>query len=317
MPLHQQLTSRPTINGVGPDAPLDEGARDLVRSHLPIVGYLVCEVLTRVPAHVQRDDLVSAGQLALVKAARAYDPTTGVPFGSYARTRIRGALVDELRSADWATRGVRSRGRQIAQTEDRLASQLGRWPTDVELARDLNLDLSAVVATRSDLHRSVVVSLDHLVDSSGSADEHLAADLHHLDAEQALVQSERMRYLTAAVQALPERLRLVVEQYFLGERPMAEIAEQLGVTESRVSQLRAEALVLLRDGLNTHLDPAQVAAPERADGVIARRRSAYYAQVASFAAASASVPAPSVAATAWSRHSQSTAASAVGITRTA
>ena len=146
-------------------------------------------------------------------------------------------------------------------------------------------------ATRGDLHRSVVISLDQLVDLNGSADEHLTPDAHHVDAGQFVVQQERMRYLAAAVQALPERLRVVVEQYFLGERPMAEIAGELGVTESRVSQLRAEALVLLRDGMNTHLDPERVVEPERPDGVVARRRSAYYAKVAAFAAASSAVPA--------------------------
>ncbi len=281
---------RPVPDSGVPAAPLDESGCDLVRQHLPVVGYLVSEILSRVPAHVQRDDLVSAGQLALVKAARAYDPTTGVPFGHYARTRIRGALVDELRAADWATRGVRSKGRQIAQAEDRLASGLGRWPTDVELARELDVDLAAVRTSRADLHRSVVVSLDQLVDTSGSADEHLDPGTHQVDAGQYVVQAERIRYLTAAVQALPERLRVVVEQYFLGERPMAEIATQLGVTESRVSQLRAEALALLKDGMNAHLDPGQVPEPERPDGVVARRRSAYYAQVAAFAAAPA-VPA--------------------------
>lgn len=268
----------------GPDGPLDAAGRDLVRQHLPVVGYLVAEILGRVPSHVQRGDLVSAGQLALVKAARAYDPSTGVPFGHYARTRIRGALVDELRAADWASRSVRSRGRELARAEDRLSSGLGRWPTDVELARELDVELDSVRSSRADLHRSVVVSLDQLIEASGSADDHIDPGTHQLDAGQYVVQAERMRYLRAAVQALPERLRLVVEQYFLGERPMAEIAAQLGVSESRVSQLRAEALALLKDGMNAHLDPAQVPAPERAEGVAARRRSAYYAQVAAFAA---------------------------------
>jgi RNA polymerase sigma factor for flagellar operon FliA len=290
MQFSRKTEVQPALDSGGPDAPLDDAGRILVREHLPIVGYLVSEVLGRVPSHVQRGDLVSAGQLALVKAARAYDPTTGVPFGHYARTRIRGALVDELRASDWASRGVRSKGRQMAQAEDRMASELGRWPTDVELARELDVEVGAVSATRGDLHRSVVISLDQLVDLNGSADEHLTQDAHHVDAGQFVVQQERMRYLAAAVQALPERLRVVVEQYFLGERPMAEIARELGVTESRVSQLRAEALVLLRDGMNTHLDPERVAEPERPDGVVARRRSAYYAKVAAFAAASSAVP---------------------------
>jgi RNA polymerase sigma factor FliA len=293
--MHQRdlSSSSPALEDRSPEAPLDDAQRDLVRQHLPIVGYLVAEILGRVPQHVQRDDLVSAGQLALVKAARAYDATTGVPFGHYARTRIRGALVDELRAADWATRSVRSRARSMARAEDRLAGELGRWPSDAELARELEVEQTALAAARTDLHRSVVVSLDQLVETTGSADEHLAAGLHQVDAGQYAVQAERIRYLSAAVQALPERLRVVVQQYFLGERPMAEIAVLLGVTESRVSQLRAEALTLLRDGLNTHLDPEKVAAAERPDGVVARRRSAYYAQVAAFAAVK--VPAQRVA----------------------
>jgi RNA polymerase sigma factor FliA len=268
------------------DAPvLTEEQRQLVREHLPVVGYLVSEIITRVPPQVQRDDLTSAGQLALVLAARSFDASTGVPFGHYARTRIRGALLDELRAADWASRGARSRAKRLAKAEERLAAELGRWPTDVELAHELKADLDSIPSVRHDAHRSVVLSLDQIVEVTGGAEEHVDADELQPDPAQSLLTVERLRYLKAAVQALPERLRLVVEQYFLGERPMTEIAKELGVTESRVSQLRAEALTLLRDGLNTHLDPERVAPAERPDGVVARRRSAYYAQVAALAAA--------------------------------
>jgi RNA polymerase sigma factor for flagellar operon FliA len=276
---------RPAAPVPGADGPLDQAAGELVLTHLPVVGYLVSEVISRLPSHIQREDLVSAGQLALVKAARGYDASSGVPFGHYARTRIRGGLVDELRSADWASRGVRSRARDISRAEDVLAAELGRWPADAEVAAAIQADVAAVRSTRADVHRGVVMSLDELAAVHGSADEHLAPGSHTVDASQQVVHAERVRYLESAVRALPERLRLVVEQYFLGERPMAEIAQQLGVTESRVSQLRAEALVLLRDGINSHLDPEAVTPPER-DGVVSRRRAAYYAQVASYAAAS-------------------------------
>jgi RNA polymerase sigma factor FliA len=270
---------------------LDDAHRELVREHLPIVGYLVSEMLHRLPPHVERDDLVSAGQLALVNAARTYDAGTGVPFGHYARTRVRGALLDELRAADWASRGARSRAKRLSAAEDRLAAELGRWPSDLELARELGTDLDQMTATRGDAHRSVVLSLDHLVDSGANPDEHL--DGSHPDPAQLVLQAERMRYLSAAVSALPERLRAVVEGSFLQQRPLAELAEELGVTESRISQLRTEALALLRDGVLTHLDPTQVPAPVRPDGVAARRRTAYFAQVAAFAASGASAaPAP-------------------------
>jgi RNA polymerase sigma factor for flagellar operon FliA len=270
---------------------LDDADRELVRQHLPIVGYLVSEMLHRLPPHVERDDLVSAGQLALVNAARTFDAGTGVPFGHYARTRIRGALLDELRAADWASRGARSRAKRLAAAEDRLAAELGRWPSDLELARELGADLEQMTATRGDAHRSVVLSFDQLVDTGANPDEHVRG--HHPDPAELVLQAERLRYLTAAVSALPERLRAVVEGSFLQQRPLAELAEDLGVTESRISQLRTEALALLRDGVLTHLDPTQVPAPARPDGVAARRRTAYFAQVAAFAASGASaVPAP-------------------------
>lgn len=289
-------TTTPGAVGLARDEPLSDEARALVTEFLPVVGYLVNEVMPRLPGHVLREDLVSAGHLALVKAARAYDPTIGVPFGSYARTRIRGGLTDELRAADWASRGVRSKAREISGAQDRMAGELGRWPSDHELAAELATDLAAVRASRADLHRSVVLSLDHLVEANGSPDGHIDSSMHHLDASQHVMHNERMAYLLAAVSALPERMRVVVEQYFFAEKAMAEIAEQLGVTESRVSQLRAEAVVLLRDGINSHLDPAQVTPVERPEGVVARRRTAYYAQVAAYAAAGvASRPLPAAA----------------------
>lgn len=281
--------SRP---GLAHAAPLTEEQRTLVRDHLPIVGYLVAEIITRVPAHVQRDDLVSAGQLSLVLAARGYDATTGVPFGHYARRRIRGGLVDELRSADWATRGARTRAKRLAHAEDRLAGELGRWPSDVELAAELLADVRELSQTRDAAQRSVVLSLQGLVEAGSAPEALMPAESHALDPEQTLVEDERRRYLSAAVTALPHRLRHVVEQYFLGDRPMAEIAADLGVSESRISQLRAEALELLRDGVNTHLEPTMVRELPRPDGVVARRRSAYYAQVSALAHAGLAASAP-------------------------
>nr|WP_284290459.1 sigma factor [Angustibacter aerolatus] len=113
-----------------------------MRAHLPIVGYLVSEIISRVPQQVQRDDLVSAGQAALVKSARTYDATTGVPFGHYARTRIRGALVDELRAADWASRGARTRAKQPGQRRGAprrrarpLAHRRRAWPASSRATR--------------------------------------------------------------------------------------------------------------------------------------------------------------------------------------
>jgi RNA polymerase sigma factor for flagellar operon FliA len=250
----------------------DRQIEDLVREHLPLVGHLVREMLGRVPAHVNRDDLTSAGLAALAAAAKSYDPTRGTPFGSFATVRIRGALLDELRGLDWASRSVRHRARKIETATAELTAQLGRTPTDTELAETLGVAVAELHSAADDVQRAVVLSLQGF--AAGTAED-LVPDRTQ-GPEELLLHREKIGYLHQAIAALPERLRTVVESYFLDERPMAVIAAELGVTESRVSQLRAEALTLLKDGLNTHLDPDLVEAPDRPDGCIARRRTTYY-----------------------------------------
>ncbi|GAB3216264.1 FliA/WhiG family RNA polymerase sigma factor [Kineococcus gypseus] len=254
----------------------DAERAELVEKHLPIVGYITAEFIGRLPQHVSRDELTSAGLMALVQASRGYDPSTGVPFARYANTRIRGAILDDLRGADWASRGVRSRARKLSATEDRLTAQLGRTPTPEELAGALGVSVRELAATRDEAQRAAVLSMQGFTADGGSIDEHIPT--HSPGPEAELLHRERLGYLRSAIAALPERLRVVVEGYFLHERPMAELAEQLEVTESRISQMRAEALALLRDGMNTHLAPEMV---QRVTGSAAavKRKESYFAAV--------------------------------------
>lgn len=257
---------------------------ELVLTHLPLVGYAVSEMLHRVPPTVSRDELASAGSLALVLAAQAYDPATGVPFARYASLRIKGALVDELRSMDWASRGARQRVRELTATTERLTGALRRKPTREEVAHAMGVEVRAVDDAMRDAERRVL-SMD--------ATEGTVADLvvdRDLTPEESVLADERLRWLRAAVVTLPERLRVVVEGLFLQDRSVAELAAELGVTQSRISQLRTEALGLLRDGMNAGLDPDLVRAPERADGVAERRRQSYFAAVAARAALVTSIP---------------------------
>jgi RNA polymerase sigma factor for flagellar operon FliA len=254
----------------------DRALEDLIREHIPLVGHLVREVLGRVPSHVNRDDLTSAGMAALVTAARGFDPERGIPFNRFAATRIRGALIDELRSLDWASRSVRHRARQVETTRQDLTGTLGRVPTNPEIAAALGVAVDELTSVEEDVQRAVVLSLQGF--TAGAADDMVTE--RTAGPEDLLIHRERIGYLHQAIQALPERLRAVVSGYFLDERPMAEIAAELGVTESRVSQLRAEALTLLKDGLNAHLDPDMVSEQDRPDGCVARRRATYYADVA-------------------------------------
>jgi RNA polymerase sigma factor for flagellar operon FliA len=236
----------------------------------------VRELLNRVPAHVNRDDLVSAGMIALVTAAKSYDPARGIPFGRFASARIKGALLDELRGLDWASRSVRTRARRLDSVQQELTAALGRTPNTIELAQALGVSVDEVDAVAEDVQRAVVLSLQGF--AAGSAEDAVAE--RGPGPEEQLVHRERLGYLKDAVAALPERLRKVVTGYYLQERPMAELATELRVSESRISQLGAEALTLLRDGLNAQLDPDLVGTQRRPDGCIARRRQAYYAEIA-------------------------------------
>lgn len=250
---------------------------ELVREHLPLVGYIVRETMARVPGHVHRDDLASAGMYALVLAAQGYDEERGVSFNRYASTRIRGAIVDELRGLDWASRSVRRRVRQIDDVRSELAGKLGRPVTDGEIAQALGMSAEELDAHKQDVSRATVTSLQ--LGPDNTVEDLLPAGSP--SPQELLEQRERIAYLQDAVVHLPARLRAVVEGYFFDERPMADLAQELGVTESRISQMRAEALVLLRDAMNSALEPELVPAHTNPAGVAARRRDAYFAEVAS------------------------------------
>ncbi|HEX8630368.1 MAG TPA: sigma-70 family RNA polymerase sigma factor [Catenuloplanes sp.] len=247
----------------------------LVRANMSLVGHLVREMLGRVPAHVNRDDLASAGFAALVTAAQSFDPERGIPFVRFAAMRIRGALVDELRGLDWASRSVRHRARRTDTARQELTVALGRTPTDAEVAALLGVGINELTAVQDDVQRAVVLSLQGF--ATGTAEDMVTE--RSAGPEEMLLHRERIGYLHGAVEALPDRLRLVVTASFLQERPMAEIAAELGVTESRVSQLRTEALTLLRGGLNAHLSPELVDHAATADNCVARRRAAYFDKV--------------------------------------
>lgn len=268
-----RVTNQPSQGQTSPGETTDPAL--LAEEYVPLVAHLVRELSARIPASVDRDDLRSAGLVALVTAARAFDSSLGVPFSAYATTRVRGALLDELRSIDWASRAVRRRSRDIEATRQRLATALGAFPDDAAVARSLGLTPAEVARTDADVSRAAVLPLH-------GADHSIADVLPAVTPGPAEVveHAEQMSYLVDAIEELPERLAAVVRGYFLEERPMAELAAELGVTESRISQLRAEALVLLRGALATALEPHLVEQPANPDGVAARRRATYVAAVA-------------------------------------
>jgi RNA polymerase sigma factor FliA len=270
-------TLTPAAADLAPPTVLSAAEQEaLIRQHMPLVGHLVREMLSRIPNHIHRDDLTSAGLHALVTAVRSWDPDRGIPFHRFAGTRVRGAILDELRAQDWATRSVRTKARTNDATRQSLTIALGRTPSNEELAQSLGCTTSDLHQTDNDVQRAAVLSLQGFATST--ADDLVTERTP--GPEDMLIRREQIGYLHHAIASLPDRLSTVITEYFLNERPMADIAADLGVTESRISQLRAEALSLLKDGLNTHLDPHLAPRPDNPESITARRRASYYSAIA-------------------------------------
>jgi RNA polymerase sigma factor for flagellar operon FliA len=246
-----------------------------VEEHLPLVNHVVFQVAVHFPRHVDRNELIHAGALGLVEAAKRYDDSRGVPFNRFAAQRIRGAIIDAVRAADWAPRSVRMLARRLDQVEQRLAVQLGRVPNLGETAQALGMTQDELHNLRDRIFRSVVLAFEYVVTETDDEELTLVdvlADPHPEPAAE-LEDRELKAYLREAVAMLPERHRLIVLGYFVEGRTSDELARFLGVTESRISQMRTEALAMLRRGIEAQYVPAE-RVPEP-DGLVERRRAAY------------------------------------------
>jgi RNA polymerase sigma factor FliA len=262
-----------------PVRPVDTSELD---RFLPLVEQIVVQVAVNFPRHVDRGELVRAGVLGLVEAAHRFDAVRGVPFDRFAARRIRGAILDAVRSADWAPRSVRAMSRKADAAEQRLASTLGRVPTIEEMAEALNCSATELASLRDRVFRSVVLALDYRL---GDEEEDLSlvdvlCDRTVSEPAEELESREMRAYLRDAVKLLPERHRLVVVGYFLEGRTSEELATFLGVTESRISQLRSEALIMLKDGIEAQFTEHEGEMPAKVVGRVARRKATYASAIA-------------------------------------
>ncbi|WP_195210422.1 sigma-70 family RNA polymerase sigma factor [Actinomarinicola tropica] len=250
-----------------------------IEENLPLVKHIVFQVAVHFPRHVDREELARAGALGLVEAARRYDDDRGVPFERFAAQRIRGAILDAVRAADWAPRSVRTLARRLEAAEQRLASQLGRVPSPAEMADELGISRAELNRLQDRMFRSVVLALEHEVTDDTDEDLTLVdvlTDQSCIEPLEELESREMLGYLRDAVSLLPERQRIVVVGYFLEGRTSQDLARFLGVTESRISQLRSEALEMLREGIESQYAPAADDAPS---GRVARRKANYAAAI--------------------------------------
>lgn len=230
----------------------------LVEDHLHLVKHTVFQVAVAFPSFVDREELARAGALGLVEAARRYDPARGVPFDRYAARRIRGAILDSVRQSDWAPRSVRRLARQLEAAEQELANSLGRMPNADETAEALGITKVELQRQRDRVFRSVVLALDYRADQDDTEELRILdvlPDDSTLQPAEELEVRELLSYLNDAVSLLPERHRLVVIGYFMENRTSTELAAFLDVTESRISQLRTEALEMLRAAIKAQYEP--------------------------------------------------------------
>ncbi len=231
----------------------DTGLRDrLILHYAPLVKYVAGRVGSGLPAHVEQADLVSYGTFGLIDAITRFEPSREIKFESYAMARIRGAIIDELRSTDWIPRSVRMKARQFERTVAALEAKLQRSPTDEEIADEMDMDVEEIRKFLGQLSLVNVVALDELlVDDDGSAPRLVDTlrDTAALDPQAMAEHGEARQLLARAVEQLPEREKVVVSLYYFEGLTLADIGRVLGVTESRICQLHTKAVLHLRSKL--------------------------------------------------------------------
>lgn len=277
-----QVAYQPSDSGeemstaTAPEQPCDRD--ELTASHLYLVQHIVNQLASRYPRHVDRGELWSAGAFGLVDASRRYDPATGIPFGRYAAIRIRGAIIDSTRTRDWATRALRREMRTVRDASERFEEQHGRSASSPELAELLGITTAELASYQSAAAAATLLHLDYAAPGAEPGESTFGERIEerqpdHLP-EEAVEHRELIGTVRAAVEALDDVQRDVVERSFFNGELLRDIADSLGVTEARASQIRTEAVNAMRAYFGTTFEGVPAVA-DSAPGL--RRRAAYVA----------------------------------------
>ena len=227
-------------------------------AYSPLVKYVAGRMSSGLPAHVEEADLISYGLGGLISAIERFDLAREIKFETYAIPRVRGAIIDELRSMDWVPRSVRARAREFERTNMKLEARLQRAPSDEEMATELEITIEDFQDALLQISNSTIVALDELWTVSDSTGDQVSLldtlpDRGAPDPQAMVDQGELRDRIADGIAALPEREKLVVALYYYENLTLREIGEVLGVTESRVSQLHTKAVLRLRSKLATEL----------------------------------------------------------------
>ena len=231
----------------------DEKARErLVVAYSPLVKFIAGRMASGLPSYVEESDLISYGLLGLIGAIERFDLDREIKFETFAVARVKGSIIDELRSLDWVPRSVRARARSVEKAHHKLESRLQRSPTDEEMATELDLTVEEFQDALLKIANSSVLALDDLwtfADPEGGSQLSVLDTIRDpgaVDPESEAQKSELKDRLADSIEGLPERERLVIALYYYENLTLREIGEVLGVTESRVSQLHTKAVIGLR-----------------------------------------------------------------------
>ena len=230
-----------------------QAREQLLEEHIPLVKYVAGRLAMNLPSSVDVGDLESFGFFGLLDALEKYDAARNTKFETYATTRIRGAIIDGLRSLDWVPRSTRSKARLVESQIYELTNDLGRTPTNEEVAAALGLGLEEYYGILSELKGANLFSLDEAAASDQTADNLKILDLvvdQALLPDQQVVEQESVEELAAAIEELPEREQLVLALYYHEDLTLKEIGHVLQVSESRVSQIHTKAIMTLRKRLS-------------------------------------------------------------------
>ena len=235
------------LTGSGHNATSSDPVRNLIDSQAPMVRRIALHLADRLDRLVDVDDLIQSGFIGLMEAAQRYDPSTGVPFDAFALTRVRGAMVDELRRNDWCPRSLRQQGKSIRKARNTLEQSLGRIPRTREVASYLELSTESIQHTEKRLETANRLSLDTLFEDRDDHWDSLGSD--ESSPLGPLLKKADIKELTVALQQLPEREQMILHLYYQEEMNLKEIARILELTEARICQLRKKAHISLNTAL--------------------------------------------------------------------
>ncbi|MFQ5863916.1 MAG: FliA/WhiG family RNA polymerase sigma factor [bacterium] len=233
-----------------------ETREKLLVNYLPLVKYVAGKMMFSLPSSVDYNDLLSAGVMGLIGALERFNPDQGVKFETFVLPRIKGAILDELRTLDWAPRSLRSKARMVERANEHLEKELGRAVSDQEIAKELKMDLKEYKAVLRDLAMASLLSLDG---SRAEESEQLTSMYDLLEnplsdnPHRSLEHEEMKRLLIEAIENLNEQEKIVMALYYYEELTLKEIGQVLNITESRVSQIHSKALESLKSALENEV----------------------------------------------------------------